>query len=162
MRLNITGLTPQGEGIARVDNKVVFIPCVLPGETVEAEIISEKARYSRGRIKNIIEAVPERIEPQCPYFFECGGCQYQHVNYKTELVYKVRAVQETLARIAHIGANNLTIEGDKQPWHYRNKATWHLKAGRYGKLELGFYRAASQSIVPVTSCILLNEKINEV
>ncbi|HPK86683.1 MAG TPA: TRAM domain-containing protein, partial [Atribacterota bacterium] len=83
MELYIEGISHNGEGVARTEKgKVVFIPYTIPGEMVTAEIVEEKKEYSRGIAKRIITASPFRVKPECPYYYQCGGCSYQHVEYK--------------------------------------------------------------------------------
>ncbi|MDD3315610.1 MAG: TRAM domain-containing protein, partial [Syntrophaceticus sp.] len=74
MRCLIDGITHRGEGVARINEKVAFIPFTIPGEEVEVEIVDERARFSRGKITQIVAPSPERAEPTCQYFYQCGGC----------------------------------------------------------------------------------------
>ena len=81
MRCLVDGISHQGEGVARINGKAVFIPHALPGEELEIEIVEERSRYSRGRIAGIYESSPERTATRCPHYYDCGGCAYQHVEY---------------------------------------------------------------------------------
>ena len=80
----------------------VFVPFVLPGEQVEAEVRQEKPGFARGSLTQLIEASPDRIEACCPYFRQCGGCHYQHIPYERQLEFKAGILRETLQRIAKI------------------------------------------------------------
>ena len=80
----------------------VFVPFVLPGEKVEAEIRQEKPGFARGNVTRLIEASPDRIKSRCPYFQQCGGCHYQHIPYERQLEFKAQILRETLQRIAKI------------------------------------------------------------
>src|SRR5688572_31127387 len=81
VHLTITDIAFGGEGVARVGEFVIFVPFVITGEEVEAEITEVKKNFGRARLLNVLQASPERVEPRCPYFGDCGGCQYQHVSY---------------------------------------------------------------------------------
>jgi 23S rRNA (uracil1939-C5)-methyltransferase len=106
--LSIEKLIYGGDGLARtapgLDGRsmAVFVPFVLPGEQVEAEIRQEKPGFARGNVTRLIETSPDRIEPRCPYFQRCGGCHYQHIPYERQLGFKAQILRETLQRIAKI------------------------------------------------------------
>src|SRR2546425_5616810 len=74
-----------GEGVARANEFVIFVPFVLVGEEVEVEITEMKKRFARARLLKVIKASPQRVAPQCRYFGDCGGCQYQHIDYPAQL-----------------------------------------------------------------------------
>src|SRR5581483_5935105 len=80
--------------------KTVFVPFVIPGETVEAALVESRAGFARARLEDVLTPSPERIEPGCPYFGRCGGCQYQHIDYAAQLRYKSEILRETLRRTA--------------------------------------------------------------
>src|SRR5262245_40105141 len=77
-----------GEGVGRVGGLVVFVPFVLNGEQVEVEITAVKKQFARAKLLRVLEPSPRRVTPQCRYFGECGGCQYQHVDYSAQLELK--------------------------------------------------------------------------
>src|SRR6266487_6721156 len=79
-----------GEGVARLDDFVIFVPFVLVGEDVEVEVVEVKKRFARARLVRVMKASPDRVTPPCQYFGDCGGCQYQHIAYETQLVLKHR------------------------------------------------------------------------
>src|SRR5262245_52699722 len=92
LTLDVHDLAFGGEGVAAHNDFVIFVPVVLPGEKVEAEIIEVKKNYARGRLGRIIQASSERVVPECRYFGECGGCQYQHIDYATQLRLKHKQI----------------------------------------------------------------------
>ncbi|HOR42037.1 MAG TPA: 23S rRNA (uracil(1939)-C(5))-methyltransferase RlmD [Atribacterota bacterium] len=161
MELYIEGISHNGEGVARTDEgKVVFIPYTIPEEMVTAEIIEEKKQYSRGIVREIITASPFRVKPECPYYYQCGGCSYQHVEYKHQLYLKQRIVNDTLKRIGGIYSEAKFIIGMKTPWNYRNKVAWHLtRAGNTRKM--GFYCFRSNELVDIEQCPLLLPELNK-
>ena len=84
INLNIHDLAFGGEGVGRVDEFVVFVPFVITGETVEAEITEVKKSFARAKLLRVITPSPERVTPECSYYTRCGGCQYEHIDYFRE------------------------------------------------------------------------------
>src|SRR2546430_12293269 len=107
-----------GEGVARVDGLVLFVPFVLIGEEVEVEITDVKKKFARARLLRVLKASPERVMPQCRYFGDCGGCQYQHIDYAAQLRLKHKQVTDLLQRIGGFsgGAPQPAVP---RPPHYR-------------------------------------------
>src|SRR5512138_1119004 len=99
LRLSVTDLAFGGEGVARHGEFVVFVPFVIPGETAEVEIIEVKKRFARARLMAVEQASPLRAEPRCPYFGQCGGCQYQHIAYPAQLEFKRKQIADLLERV---------------------------------------------------------------
>src|SRR5438128_10381811 len=99
LNLRIEDIAFGGEGVGRAEELVVFVPFVLIGEVVEAEITEVKKRCARGRLARVIEASPERVEPACRYFGECDGCQYQQVSYRAQLELKGKQIGDLFERI---------------------------------------------------------------
>lgn len=163
MRLEITGLNHQGEGVGRLEGKVYFVPGALPGELVDMEVIEEKKSWARGRLQAILAPSPNRCQPGCKHYFACGGCQLQHLDYTAQLAAKRELVQSTLVRIGKQDPARLEVRpvlGMQQPWHYRNKAVWQV-TGAPGRVRLGFFQQGGQRIVPVRACSLLLPGLNE-
>jgi len=88
-----------GNGVGRIGGMVVFVPFTAAGDTVEAKIVEVKRNYYIGETREIIVPSPDRVEPVCPHFSTCGGCQYQHISYKAQLKIKERQVRESFERI---------------------------------------------------------------
>src|SRR5260370_16118050 len=107
----------------------VFVPFVLPGERVEAEIGQGKPGFARGSVAQLIEASPDRVEARCPYFRQCGGCHYQHIPYDRQLEFKAGILRETLQRIAKI---KIELESEivlhaSPSWNYRNRTRLQVR-----------------------------------
>ena len=92
--LQITGLGSTGEGVGRANNLAVFVPGALPGETVRASLDIVKKSFAKGRLLRVLKASPDRVEPVCPVYKECGGCQLQHLSYSAELKVKQQQVRD--------------------------------------------------------------------
>lgn len=149
----VGGYSSEGLGIVRLDGAVVFVPCAVRGETVDVKITKVMKNCAAGEIVKIHNPSPERTEPECPYFGQCGGCDFQHLTYAEELWAKRQRVQDALERI---GGLNLPVEeliGAKDPLHYRNKSQYPV--GRDGSI--GFYRERSHQVVSVQSCLIQTE-----
>src|SRR5579864_5725774 len=98
MRVKIEKLVYGGEGLAHNEGATVFIPFVLPGEEVETSPTERNKKFSRGKLERVLVPSAERIEPACPYFLVCGGCNYQHIAYEAQLRFKEDILRETLRR----------------------------------------------------------------
>lgn len=165
MQLQIEKLVYGGDGMARLPaddkglGKTVFLPFVIPKEKVEATLAQTRPGFARARLDQVIEPSPERIQPGCPYFGRCGGCQYQHIDYAAQLRYKPEILRETLRRTA-----KLELQCDIQlhaadPWHYRNRTRMRIQTTP--KFELGYHRNASHQLLPVDQCPISSPLINE-
>lgn len=162
MHCLITGINHKGEGVARLDGKVVFIPYALPGETVEVEIEQEKKHFARGKIQELLESSLDRENPRCPHYYACGGCAYQHVKYQRELELKRQVVVDNLKRIGGIDHPVYPVIGMDLPWCYRNKVTWHMGLNSAGKKVLGYYVAGSRDLLPIRDCLLIPQQLQAI
>jgi len=88
-----------GEGVARLDDFVIFVPFVMTGEVVEVEITEVKKKFARAKLARVVEASPERAQPLCRYYGDCGGCQYQHIEYSAQLRLKHKQICDLFERI---------------------------------------------------------------
>ena len=155
--ITITGYGSDGEGVARLsDGRVVFVRNAARGDVLEVKLTKEKPRSAHAEIVRILEPSPYRIEPDCPAYPECGGCNFRHIIYKEELELKLRRVNDTLERIGGLSAHASEILRTEQIDGYRNKAVFHTD----GKV-LGFFQSHSHAIVPIERCLLLKEDLND-
>jgi 23S rRNA (uracil1939-C5)-methyltransferase len=154
MRLTIESLVHGGRGLARAEG-VVFVPFVLPGEVVEAEVVEKRKGFSVARLAAVLELSPRRTEPPCPWFGRCGGCQWQHIEYGAQIEYKQGILAETLRRIGKMEPEFLpALTG--APFGYRRRASFQV--GPDGTV--GFFGAHSHTLVPVERCLLLDAPLN--
>jgi 23S rRNA (uracil1939-C5)-methyltransferase len=151
-----------GKGMGRVGGKVVFVPFTAPGERVEVEVVREKKDYAEASLKRIESPSPQRRNPFCPLYGECGGCQYQHFAYKEQLKLKEEAVREILHRLSRKASFEiLPIIPSPMDRGYRIRA--QLKAGVIaGKRFLGFYAWRTHQVVSVKDCPLLHPLANRI
>ncbi|MBE3595934.1 MAG: 23S rRNA (uracil(1939)-C(5))-methyltransferase RlmD [Hydrogenibacillus sp.] len=154
MKLVIEGLTHDAQGIARVDGYALFVAGALPGEVIEATITKTNPTYGFARVETILETAPTRVEPPCPVFGRCGGCQIQHMTAAAQLAFKEGVVREAFTRLGGFADVPLRpIIGMGRPWRYRNKAQVPVRRVG-GRLEVGFYALGSHDVVPIDDCPL--------
>jgi 23S rRNA (uracil1939-C5)-methyltransferase len=121
-KVTITDIGAEGNAVARVDNLVVFVPMVIPGDVVDIRVIKKRKKYIEGRVVNIHEYSADRIRPKCIHFGICGGCKWQHLPYNLQLFYKEKQVKDNLTRIGKIELPEIMpIIGSSEEYLYRNK-----------------------------------------
>lgn len=163
IELEITSLTNLGAGVGRVDGWVVFVPLTLPGERVRARVWRNKSNYSEADLVSVVVPSPERVQPVCPLFTRCGGCQYQHYSYAGQLEWKRRQVSELLERLGGIKAEVQPTWPSPKQYHYRSKITPHFQRPKSGReLEIGFLKDNSKQLIDVPQCPIATESINAV
>ena len=157
--LKIESLAPGGLGLGRIQGRIVFLPGVLPGETVEVEILAVRSDYSRARPVRVLESHPRRMEPVCPLFMVCGGCHFLHAGYDLQMEIKSQAVADNLSLPDAVSPDALSIEPSPHHLFYRDRVRFH--AGSVGgKNRLGFFAAGTNQLIPVDFCCQLNPRIN--
>lgn len=168
MQLKIEKLVYGGDGLARTEaseqgrRATVFVPFVLPGETVEARVVERKPSLLRARAEQIVTASPERVVPACPYFTRCGGCQYQHAAYDCQLQNKAAILAETVQRLAGIEPPAIQTHASP-PWNYRNRTRLKVRsslAGARQQFTLGYYRSNSHDLLAIEQCPVASPLIN--
>jgi 23S rRNA (uracil1939-C5)-methyltransferase len=160
-QIEITDLTHTGAGVGRIDDLAVFVPGALPGELALAKITEVKKRYAHGELISIEKPSSHRIEPPCPVYETCGGCQLQHLSYGGQLAWKRDMVQNTLRRIGGLDVPVEPIIGMESPIHYRNKV--QVPVGRQGgELAIGCYARGSHQIVDCHRCLIQDETNNKI
>ncbi|MGA2174073.1 MAG: class I SAM-dependent RNA methyltransferase [Verrucomicrobiota bacterium] len=163
VRLKIDDIAFGGEGVGRVEEFVVFVPFVAPGETVEAELTEVKKRFGRARLLKILEASPERVAPPCRYFGDCGGCQYQHLAYPAQLRIKHKQVGDLFARIGGLAAAVVDpVIPCPSPLGYRNRLMIRSQWDKFKQgLNIGFIRADNRLVVDIEECKIAEPALNE-
>ena len=160
VRLIITDIGTNGEGIGRVDGYTLFIKDAIIGDEVEAKIIKAKKNYGYARLMNIITPSKDRIEPVCPVARQCGGCQIQEMDYQAQLRFKQELVKNNIERIGHISDYQMMpVIGMDEPFHYRNKAQYPVGMDKDGNIVMGFFAGRTHHIIDNTDCAL-GAKIN--
>lgn len=152
-----------GDGVGRVNDFVVFVPWVAPGETVEAEVTEVKRNFARARLLRVLKPSPARVTPECRYFGECGGCQYQHVAYAAQLELKHKQVTDLVQRLGGFAPEGVApVVPCPQPYGYRNRLMIRSQWDRVRqRLNIGFLRADSRLVVDITECRIADSLLNE-
>ena len=163
LTLAIHDIAFGGEGVGRVDDFVVFVPFVLTGETVEVEITEVKKNFARARLLHVVQPSPERVEPACRYFGQCGGCQYQHVEYAAQLRWKHKQVADLFQRIGGFAQALIApVIPCPQPYGYRNRimirSQWNKPEQ---KLNIGFIRWDGGLVEDIEDCKIAEPVLNE-
>ena len=149
--VDISGLTSEGMGVARIEGFTVFVEGVLTAEQAEIRIVKVLKNYAFGKLLRILKASPHRVEPFCGVVKRCGGCQLQHMSYEAQLQYKTRQVRDAMERIG--GFKGIAVYdaiGMDDPWRYRNKAQFPVGMDR--DVMIGFYANRSHEIIDTPQC----------
>jgi 23S rRNA (uracil1939-C5)-methyltransferase len=136
-----------GQFLARHEGKAVFVPLTLPGEQVRVRITEEKKSYSVAEPVETMHLSADRVEPKCPHFGACGGCNYQHARYEAQLTMKESILRETLTRSGVIPTGRIDLLA-AAPWAYRNR----IRLGFDPQGNPGYRGRRSHAIVPIREC----------
>ncbi len=152
MIVRIERILPGGVGLGHADGKTVFVSLAVQGDLVRVKVDREQGNLLFASIEEVVEPSSQRIEPPCPYFGRCGGCDFQQMNYEEQLRAKSDIVRDCLHRIARIEVPDLKIIGSPNEWHYRARATWQ----RDPELQtIGYYERGSRNVCDVAECAVL-------
>ena len=146
----ITDYTAEGQGVAHIEGCAVFIPNAVAGEKVRVRVEKAQKTWAAGKIVEILEKSPHRVNRECEVAKLCGGCDFWHMDYAEELWAKGQRVQDALTRL---GGSHVQVEeilGASQPLHYRNKSQYPVSPD--GKV--GFYRARTHCVTDLTACLI--------
>jgi 23S rRNA (uracil1939-C5)-methyltransferase len=149
-----------GASIARDEGKVWLVNYALPGEVVEAELRGKQGGVAVANTTSVIEASPHRVEPRCPYFGTCGGCQWQHASYAHQLELKRQVVEEAWARAGLRLPPDAPVLGMDAPWRYRIRGEFEAIPTAEG-WRFGFHRQRSHSVIPIDTCDIHDLRIEK-
>ncbi len=161
--LTVHDIAFGGEGVGRVDDFVVFVPFVLVGDVVEAEIREVKKNFARARLLRVVQPSPERVEPACRHFGVCGGCQYQHVAYAAQLRLKQKQIADIFEHVGKFPREAVApVVPCPRPFGYRNRlmisSQWNKPEQ---KLNLGFVRWDCGLVEDIEECKIAEPALNE-
>ena len=151
-------LSSEGKGVVKYHNDILFVDGLFPGEEADIEILYHRAGVYFGKVKKLYNLSRDRIQPRCKICTSCGGCQYQQLDYKAQLVYKTKRVKEALTRIAHVKQEVLSCIGMDNPYNYRNKIQVPFNKDKNGKVKFGFYKENSHIIMPIKECAIEDKR----
>ncbi len=157
--VTIERLLPGGVGLAHAEGLTIFVSLAAPGDVVRVEIERTRGKVSFASVKKVLKPSPVRVEPPCPYFGLCGGCDFQQLSYQAQLDAKVEIIRDCLHRIAQVELpSEVKIHPAPRPWQYRARANWQVDAIRN---RLGYFAAGSNDVCDVEYCAVLIPEIQE-
>jgi 23S rRNA (uracil1939-C5)-methyltransferase len=161
--LTVGDIAFGGEGVARHNDFVYFVPWVALGEIVEAEVTEVKKHFARAKLLQVLQPSAERVEPLCRYFGECGGCQYQHLAYPAQLRIKQKQVRDLFQRIGGLDPATVTeVLPCPQSYGYRNRIMIRSQWDKFKQgLNIGFIRAADRLVEDIERCEIAEPALNE-
>src|SRR5215467_13464783 len=154
LSLSIEKLVYGGDGLAHADGNTVFVPYVLPGEKVRVAVNKRQKKLLRADLLEVTSSAKDRSRPKCAHFQKCGGCHYQHISAAEQLRLKREILRETLSRLGGISWDGAITEHAAEPYGYRNRAQWAVRAGM--PRALGYFLPESSVILPVDECSVLS------
>ena len=162
IELTIDNLSNHGHGVGRVDNWVVFVPYTLPGERVRARIYRNEKNCSMADLVEVLVPSAQRVQPLCPVYGYCGGCQYQHLEYSAQLEWKTAQVADLLRLQAGLELPVLPAIASPQTYGYRSKITPHFHKPKDAKVgNIGFLKTGSRSeVCDVKQCPIAMDELN--
>lgn len=158
--ITIDALNSDGAGVGRLDGEVIFVPYALPGETIKALIIKTAKNYAVGKLLQILLPSKDRVSPPCPYFYRCGGCDFQHLEYLAQLSLKSSSALKNLQKLSGLALTCGQIIPADSVWNYRNKAQFPVGTDKTGEPVLGFFSPHSHTLVSIERCMLQQENCN--
>ncbi|MHC1695007.1 MAG: 23S rRNA (uracil(1939)-C(5))-methyltransferase RlmD [Eubacteriales bacterium] len=161
IELEIISLAINGNGLARHETAVVFVPNTAPGDRLSVRIIKCAKNYYIGKVEKVLSPSPDRTEDDCLAYPRCGGCSLRHISYEAELDIKQTHVHDAMTRIGKLDIEVLPIIGAPSTAGYRNKAQYPV-VEIDGRLTAGFYASGTHRVVPNTRCPLQPEIFGDI
>jgi len=150
--VDIERILPGGVGLAHAEGKTVFVALAAPGDRLRVTIDREQGNLLFCSIKEIVHPSPVRVEPPCPYFGRCGGCDFQQMTYEAQLQAKSEIIRDCLHRIAGIEPIPEFVVRPSIEWRYRGRAVWQVDLE---KEMIGYYERGSRRVCDVADCAVL-------
>jgi 23S rRNA (uracil1939-C5)-methyltransferase len=150
LEVRVERIVPGGAGLAHAAGLTLFVPLAAPGDLLRVRVERVKGRTGFASLVEVVEPGAERVEPPCPYFGRCGGCDFQQLTYEAQLRAKSEIIRDCLRRIAHLAPpDEIPITPSPAVWRYRSRARWQFDA-RHGRL--GYYELGSHRVCDVAEC----------
>jgi 23S rRNA (uracil1939-C5)-methyltransferase len=153
MEVTIERILPGGFGLAHADGRTIMVALAAEGDRLRIRVDRVKGNVSFAVIEEIVSPSPNRVEPPCPYFGRCGGCDFQQMNYQAQLDAKLEIIRDCLRRLARLeNIPDFQVTPAPDPWHYRSRAQWQYDSVRQ---RLGYFESGSRNVCDVTECAVL-------
>ncbi len=157
----IVDLSHDGRGVTAHGEKVVFVHGALPGELVNARITDRKRRFDEGEVIEVIEPSPDRIDPRCPHFGQCGGCSLQHLAPAEQIASKQRTLVQNLERIGKVTPEEIWEPLTGPEWHYRRKARLSVRyVHKKERVLVGFRERYGRFVADMQECHVLDQRVS--
>jgi len=155
--VEIERILPGGMGLAHADGKTVFVSLAAPGDRVRVSVEREQGNVLFASIQEIITPSPVRIEPPCPYFGRCGGCDFQQLTYEAQLAAKSEMIRDCLHRIGRLeDLPDIVVVPSPDEWRYRMRAMWQIDQDERA---IGYYERGSRRVCDVVDCAVLRQEL---
>lgn len=159
LEVEIERILPGGYGLAHSAGNTVFVSLAAPGDRLRVRVERQQGTILFASIEEIIVASPDRIEPPCPYFGRCGGCDFQQLTYEKQLAAKAEIIRDCLHRIARLkDVPEIVVTPSPRDWRYRMRATWQLDQEQQ---RIGYYERGSRRVCDVADCAVLVPELQE-
>ena len=159
LEVEVERILPGGMGLAHAGGKTVFVSLAAPGDRVRVRIDREQGDLLFASIVEILKPSPLRIEPPCPYFGRCGGCDFQQLTYEAQLAAKADIIRDCLHRIARLeNVPEILVTPSPRDWRYRMRATWQIDREQR---QIGYYERGSRRVCDVADCAVLLPELQE-
>ena len=160
LELDITDLTHDGRGVARVENKAVFVAGALPGERVRAKITQKHRQYDEGETVEVLTRSPHRVDARCGHFGVCGGCALQHLDPAQQILSKQRTLLENLERIGGVSPKDVLPPLVGEPWGYRRRGRLSVKhVLKKERTLVGFREMDGRLVADLQHCHVLHPAV---
>ena len=155
--VEVERILPGGMGLAHAEGKTVFVSLAAPGDRVRVRVEREQGNILFASIEEIITPSPVRIEPPCPYFGRCGGCDFQQLTYEAQLAAKSEMIRDCLHRIARLDdVPESVVTPSPDAWRYRMRAMWQIDRD---ERTIGYYERGSRRVCDVVDCAVLRPEL---
>lgn len=160
VELSIDDLSHDGRGVASLAGKKIFVAGALPGERVRARVTGRRRRYDEAETLELIEASPDRVEPECPHFGVCGGCALQHLAADRQIRFKHNALVQNLARIGEVIPEEWFDPLVGEPWFYRRRARLSVRyVHKKERVLVGFRERYGRFVADMQDCRVLDPRV---
>jgi 23S rRNA (uracil1939-C5)-methyltransferase len=153
VEVEVERILPGGMGLAHAGGKTIFVSLAAPGDRVRVRIEREQGNVLFASIEEILTPSPVRVEPPCPYFGRCGGCDFQQLTYEAQLAAKAEMIRDCLHRITRLeNVPDIAVTASPNNWRYRTRATWQIDQEQR---TIGYYERGSRRVCDVVDCAVL-------
>jgi 23S rRNA (uracil1939-C5)-methyltransferase len=159
LEVEIERILPGGLGMAHAAGQTILVSLAAPGDHLRVKIERVRGNVTFASVAEILRPSPQRVEPPCPYFGRCGGCNFQQLGYEAQLQAKVEIVRDCLRRIARIpNLPEIAVTPSAKQWRYRSRARWQVDAA---SVRVGYYEQGSHTVCDVADCAVLVPELQE-